>query len=164
MSRISREQMFMDICDVISRRSTCGRQNVGAILVHENKIVSIGYNGPGSGEPHCKGPNCELTPSGGCARSIHAESNALGYLKGSDKRGLTLFTTLSPCIHCAGEIITSSAVQAVYFKQEYRVRDGIDLLIAHGIPVYRITPAGYTLNVSTNQFVSGPFMLAVPIT
>lgn len=158
MTRISREQMFMDICDIIAKRSTCGRQNVGAILTHHNRIISIGYNGPPSGEPHCKGKACELTPSGGCSRSIHAEDNLLNFVQANDKRGLKLYVTLSPCVNCAQKIIDSRSVIALYYRQEYRIRDGLELLIKSGIPVFRVTTAGHVINVATNEFITQPEM------
>lgn len=153
MSRISREQMFMDICEVIARRSTCGRGNVGAILVtEEHNIVSIGYNGPPSGEPHCKLNNCEKNTTGGCLRSVHAERNAI-------KRApmynafFDMYVTVSPCINCANDIIRDKRIRRVYFRQEYRIRDGITHLMNNGIEVYKVTPAGYVIEVGENEFV-----------
>ena len=46
MNRISRIDMFMQMIDIISQRSTCNRKHVAAILARENRVISIGYNGP----------------------------------------------------------------------------------------------------------------------
>ena len=72
--RISRDLMFMMMAEAAARRSTCRRLNVGAILTYQNNVVSIGYNGPPPGEPHCYGGDCGVPM---CTRSIHAEFNAI---------------------------------------------------------------------------------------
>lgn len=72
--RISREQMFMDIAEIVAKRSACLRNNVGAVIVNkENNIVAIGYNGVPSGIPHCTSECCIK----GCSLAIHAEDNAI---------------------------------------------------------------------------------------
>lgn len=152
MPRISREQMFMDICDIVAKRSTCGRQNVGAVLVNpQHSIVSIGYNGPPSGDAHCKGIQCEKTSAGGCLRSVHAEENALNRYSGTD--GLDLYVSLSPCETCARRIFAVGIIRRVFYRQEYRVRDSIEWLHNQGIGVFRLTPAGQLTNAITNELI-----------
>ncbi|MEE9376623.1 MAG: hypothetical protein V3V33_01130 [Candidatus Lokiarchaeia archaeon] len=51
--RISKDNYFMKIAEVVSMRSTCIKRNVGAVLVKDNHILSTGYNGAPSGLPHC---------------------------------------------------------------------------------------------------------------
>ena len=46
-------ELFMQVADLISFKSTCSRKQVGAVLVHDNRIISIGYNGTPSGMEHC---------------------------------------------------------------------------------------------------------------
>jgi dCMP deaminase len=53
MERISLQQMFMNIAFEVSKRSTCARVNVGAIIVKNQRIVSMGWNGAPSGKKHC---------------------------------------------------------------------------------------------------------------
>lgn len=53
MSRISRDQMLMDIAEVVAKRGTCNRLQVGAVISKEGRIISTGYNGVPSGLPHC---------------------------------------------------------------------------------------------------------------
>lgn len=151
-SRITRHNMFMDICDVLAKRSTCCRQNVGALLTHRHRIVSTGWNGAPSGEPHCLGKDCPLTSAGGCSRSIHAEVNALTFAP-RDLKDLTLYVSLSPCIACATEIVNSYRVSRVFYRQEYRLKTGLEELWFYNISTYRITPAGYVLDTKTNQLV-----------
>jgi dCMP deaminase len=47
---------YMDVCEIISKRSTCSRLQTGSIIVKDNNIISIGYNGVPSNQPHC----CDL--------------------------------------------------------------------------------------------------------
>lgn len=54
--RISRDEMFSKICQVVAQRSTCWRSQVGALIVKNGRIVSMGYNGPVSGMPACVKP------------------------------------------------------------------------------------------------------------
>lgn len=157
MARISREQMFLNICEVLAQRSTCGRANVGALITCDNRIIGIGYNGPPSGEPHCKGHSCELKPDGGCLRSIHAEDNALRFIpRAYEKQSLRLYVSMSPCESCAEKIIAQGNIVSVYFRQEYRIRAGLDLLIKNNISVFRVTPAGHIIDAATNDFISKP--------
>jgi dCMP deaminase len=153
MSRISREQMFMSICDVISQRSTCHRANVGTIITHKQRIVSIGYNGVPSGEDHCYGKDCPLTATGGCSRAIHAEVNALKFCP-TRLTYLDLYVNLSPCTHCADAIAKDGRIKKVFFRQEYRVRDGILMLINADIEVFRVTMSGVVIDCKTNEIAT----------
>lgn len=148
MSRISREQMFMDIAEIVAKRSACLRNNVGCVVVNkENNIVSIGYNGPASGIPQCEKSICYK----GCDISIHAEDNAIRRmpekkLYGSDDNlqfePYSLYVTVSPCINCAKIISKREDIVKLFYRYEYRDRSGIVYLLSHGIRVYRILTGG----------------------
>src|SRR3954463_10655932 len=103
--RISRPHMFMQMAEVAAMRATCYRGNVGAVVVSANDIVSIAYNGPASGLPHCTGEGCARTEEGGCLSSIHAERNAilraLAKLKISSLANYSVYCTAGPCLKCA---------------------------------------------------------------
>ena len=52
--RKSWNEYFMDLALNVATRSTCDRAFVGCVLVNsDNRIVSTGYNGAISGNPHC---------------------------------------------------------------------------------------------------------------
>jgi dCMP deaminase len=53
LNRMDEHEMFMQIAELIARRSTCCRKQVGAIIVNEGKIISTGYNGVPKGKNHC---------------------------------------------------------------------------------------------------------------
>lgn len=149
--RISRVQLFMQIAEVVSRRSTCFRRNVGAIIVKDNNIVSLGYNGSPSGEPHCTGNGC-ADPVKGCTRAIHAERNAIDRLP-AISGPLTMYVTESPCAHCAEYMVNHMKFEAVYFMHQYRLIEGCELLVKAGINLYRVTPAGHVIYWKTGAFV-----------
>ena len=150
--RISRPQMFMDIAHVVAKRSTCMRLNVGAIIVQDRRIVSIGYNGAPSGAPHCLGNDCPGKHR--CLETIHAEDNALRYLPpyvlDSD---LDLYATNSPCIHCFEKIVNDGRVARIFFGTPYRKTEH---LVGHGqnIGIYRVLPAGYVVEWETQELVN----------
>ena len=91
---------YMDVAERFGKLSTARRLNVGAIIVKDNRIISIGYNGMPSGWDN----NCENTLDNGQLKSkpevLHAESNAIAKLARSNESGedSTLFITHSPCL------------------------------------------------------------------
>lgn len=128
-SRMSREELYMRMTELVSLRSTCLRAKVGALIVKDGRPISMGYNGAAAGLPHCQdceGPNCSV--------ALHAEANAIAFAAkaGVSITGSDLYCTMSPCISCA-KMIINSGIARVYYKNEYRVTTGIDLLKQVGI-------------------------------
>ena len=74
--RPSWDQYFINIAKEVATRTTCNRASVGAVIVKDHRILSTGYNGAPSGEPHCLEVGC-LMINGHCERTIHAETNAV---------------------------------------------------------------------------------------
>lgn len=151
MNRISRHMMFMQIAEVASRRSTCFRRNVGAVIVANRNIISIGYNGPATGEPHCTGNGC-ADPEKGCQRAVHAEVNALDRASGGGNWTWSMYVTESPCPDCARAVVDSPIAEVFYLNQ-YRIVEGIDVLMKGGVMVWRMTPSGYITNYRTGELV-----------
>jgi len=143
--------MFMDMAEVAARRSTCFRGNIGALIVSGTNIYAMGYNGPPSGHPHCAGQECQLGPTGGCARSAHAEDNAI-QRAGSMAYGADLYCTSSPCERCAEKIIMFQ-LGRVFYRHPYRSSAGLQKLLQADIPVYRVTPAGYIVSELTGDLI-----------
>lgn len=157
--RISRHQMFMDMAEVLTRRSTCYRGNVGALLTNKHGILAEGYNGPASGAEHCQGNLCPLE-EGSCMRSDHAERNAILRAKTKTKHmfldDCTLYCTSAPCKPCA-QLILASRIGCVFFRNYYKTPDGLNLLLntVRENPdrplIYRLTPSGYLINERTGM-------------
>jgi dCMP deaminase len=139
MNRISRLKMFYDLLSVIEKRSTCDRKKVAAIIEREGRIISMGYAGAPSGLPHCIDVGCKIDPdTGGCIRTVHAEANAIAFAakNGISTEGATLYCTMSPCLNCA-KLIINCGIKEVIYKEEYRNKDGINLLKEAGVKVGR---------------------------
>lgn len=158
--RISRDEMFSKICQVVAQRSTCLRSQVGALIVKDGRIVSMGYNGPVSGMPACENISPwtrydmdqgnlpvwkeeeikqRMCMGPGCTRSCHAETNAIAFAarSGVAVEGCTMYCTMSPCINCA-KVIVNSGIREVRYLEEYRDHSGIDLLITAGVIVINL--------------------------
>jgi dCMP deaminase len=124
----------MDVAKRFAQLSHAKRLNVGAIVVKDDRIISIGYNGMPSGwENECEIEN-RTKP-----QVLHAESNAIAKLARSNDSGLgaDLFITHSPCIECA-KLIYQSGINRVYFGEHYRSTDGLDFLKASNIDVIQV--------------------------
>ncbi|ADC65525.1 CMP/dCMP deaminase zinc-binding protein [Ferroglobus placidus DSM 10642] len=141
--RPSLDEYFMEIAKVVAKRSTCLRQNVGAVIVKDKRILSTGYNGAPMGLPHCLDIGClreELNvPSGErheLCRAVHAEQNAIiqAAVHGVSIKGATLYTTHQPCIMCAKMIINAGIVRVVYGKR-YADERGLEFLKEAGIKI-----------------------------
>lgn len=147
--RITREEMFMQMAEVTAKRSTCYRNAVGCLIVRDNLIVSSGYNGTPTGEPHCLGTAC--TEEGVCWRATHAEANAFNRLQNRN-RVSAVYVTTAPCPYCA-ELIRRLSPDKVYYRHPYRLTEGVDFLVEAGIQVYRMTTSGYLFDENLKQLV-----------
>ena len=138
--RIERDLMFMSMALLVSQRSTCLRGSVGAIFTRDNRIISTGYNGSPSGQPHCSPDICNQSEK--CQNSIHAEANGIAFAAkhGVELLGSTLYVTSSPCLACAGLLINAGISKVVYLNR-YHDMSGIHLLTDSGV-VVRNTPKG----------------------
>lgn len=134
IERISRDQMLMEMAIIASKRSTCNRKHVGALIAIDGRPVSVGYAGAPSGLPHCLEHGCLPGPDGGCIRTQHAEANAIAFAarKGISTERATLYTTVSPCLACA-KLIINAGIDVVWFLELYRKTEGIKLLEQLGI-------------------------------
>ena len=147
----------MGIANIAAKRSTCFRGNVGCVIIHDNNPISIGYNGPPAGDDHCKGTHCEISSTGGCLRSIHAEENALARIPEDSGDwhngwgGLDLYVTSNPCPDCAEIIGTDGRVNRVFYQSPYRIKAGIPILHEYKIEVFRFSPSGYLINEKTGE-------------
>lgn len=162
MGRISRAQMFMEMARAASRRSTCFRLNVGAIVTQGNNPIAVGWNGQEPGAPHCTGNSCPGVTPGKCG-TLHAEVNALTKAAqllindGLSSRKVELYCTDSPCVMCTSFILYNSPLEVTRIFYETPYRDVSHLGQFHGITeVYLATPAGYIVDHFTRQVVELP--------
>jgi len=125
--RPDKDTYYMDIAKSVSKRATCRRRKVGAVLVVDDRIVSTGYNGAPKGLPHCTTIGCDMD-GGHCVRCVHAEANALiqAGSAGLSTAGTTLYTTASPCKRCMGLIINAKVKRVVYAEPYQDITHGTD--------------------------------------
>jgi dCMP deaminase len=123
---------YMQMAQIWAQNSYCKRRKVGALIVHNNMIISDGYNGTPSGFPN----QCEDKENKSYPYVLHAEANAITKIARSNNssQGATLYVTSSPCIECA-KLIIQSGIKRVVYGEPYRLSDGIDLLKQANITV-----------------------------
>ena len=116
------KKYFMDIAKLVSRRSTCIRRQVGAILVKDKRVLTTGYNGAPAGLVHCEEIGCmrqkNNIPSGQrheLCRGLHAEQNAIiqAAYHGTSIAGAALYCTTLPCSICLKMLINAGITEIV---------------------------------------------------
>jgi dCMP deaminase len=116
---------YMDIAKRTAELSSAKRLQVGAIIVKNDRIVSIGYNGTPSGWKNvCEDESFKTKPE-----VIHAEANAIAKLAKSTEsgEGAVMFLTHAPCMDCAKQIYTAG-IRKIFFDSNYRSMDGVVFL------------------------------------
>ena len=136
----------MDAAEVYSRLSTAKRLQVGCVVVKDNTIIGIGYNGMPSGWDN----NCEeefiveedekfIKSLKTKPEVLHAETNALAKIAKSTNSsdGASMFITHAPCIDCA-KLVYQSGINSVYYRNSYKNTEGLDFLKKCNIDVVQI--------------------------
>ena len=126
----------MKVAETYAQLSSSTRLKVCAIIVKDNRIISIGYNGTPSGWDNvCEYEDKDeqlITKS----EVLHAESNALMKLARTtgDAEDAVVFITHAPCLECA-KLIYQAGIAEVYYKDVYRSKDGIRFLLEANINI-----------------------------
>jgi dCMP deaminase len=137
---------FMDITELVAKRSTCLRRSVGAVLVKDKRLLSTGYNGAPSGIRHCAETGClreQLSvPSGErheLCRGIHAEQNAIiqAAYYGVSIKDSTLFCTHLPCSICT-KMLINSGIKTIYYASGYADSLAMEMTKEAGIEVIKV--------------------------
>jgi dCMP deaminase len=134
----------MQSAEVYSKLSSAKRLQVGCVIVKENTIIGIGYNGMPSGWDNTCEDVIEVHEDGGVVTKtkqevLHAETNAIAKVAKSTNStdGATMFVTHAPCIECA-KLIHQSGINSVYYRNTYRDELGLNFLRKCDINVERI--------------------------
>lgn len=138
MPRLSIDEVYMDVAYTIAQLSYAERRKVGCVIVKDNQIVSFGYNGTPKGFDN----QCEHEVENTLTTKrevLHAESNALTKIAKStmSSDGADLYTTTSPCFECS-KLIVQSGINRVFYSEEYRDIEGLELLNKAQIDVIRL--------------------------
>lgn len=135
-SRPSWDEYFLGIADLVSKRSTCLRRSVGAVLVKDKRILATGYNGVPSKIRHCSEVGCIReklnVPSGQrheLCRGLHGEQNAFlqAALHGTSVKDATLYSTTQPCVICA-KMLINAGIKEIVIRGDYPDKMAKDLL------------------------------------
>lgn len=136
----------MDIALLVSKRSTCLRRAVGAVIVKDKRILSTGYNGAPAGIRHCGEVGClreTMKVASGqrheLCRGIHAEQNAIiqAAYHGVSIKGADLYCTNLPCIICT-KMIINAGIKKIFYKEGYADDLSRDMLAEAGIEVIQL--------------------------
>jgi dCMP deaminase len=113
-------QYYAIIAEETAKLSTAKKLQVGCVIVKDNRILSVGYNGTPSGWDNCCEEDGKTKPE-----VLHAEANALMKLCRStdSSEGATLFVTHFPCIECA-KLVYQAGISQVYYINNYDATKG----------------------------------------
>lgn len=126
---------FIKAALIFSELSYCNRRKVGAVIVKNDTIIAIGYNGTPAGQDNC----CEDENGKTKPEVRHAEANALAKLCRSTESSIdsSLFVTTAPCKQCAIDLV-NAGIKEVYYLEHYKHDEGLSYLTEHGIKTERI--------------------------
>ena len=134
----------MKAAQVYAELSTAERLQVGCVIVKDNTIIGIGYNGMPSGWDNV----CETVKFKDFTGTVlmkskpevlHAETNAIAKVSRSSNStdGADLFVTHAPCLECA-KLIYQSGINSVFYRDTYRSEEGIKFLEKCNVEVKQI--------------------------
>ena len=143
------QKLYNNIAHEVAKMSHARRLQVGAVIVKDDRVISMGYNGmPAGWENNCESEETEFnlvtktrTGTGKLTTRpevLHAESNAIAKLAKSNDSGLgaDLFITHAPCMECS-KLIFQSGISRVYYSSDYRDDSGIKFLKQSGVEVVK---------------------------
>lgn len=135
----------MNVAEQYASLSSAVNLKVGCVIVKDNRIISIGYNGTPAGWDN----ECETSVTDDFGNQIrttkpevlHAEANALCKLARCSEsgEGASMFITHSPCIECA-KMIYASGIKEVFYRHKYHSDAGVEFLYQCNIKVEKISP------------------------
>jgi dCMP deaminase len=133
--RPSFETIYLQLARTLANRSTCHRLQVGTVITSTDyrKVLAVGYNGNATGLAN----ECDRAEPGNCG-CLHSEENAVINCDSPRQVEKIAFVTHLPCTACAKRLINLGNVIKVYYGEEYRLRDSLDLLKEVGIEVEHI--------------------------
>jgi dCMP deaminase len=135
---------YMKTAETFAELSHARRLHVGAIVVKDDRIISIGYNGmPAGWDNDCEDQTYDEDGFHITLKTkpevLHAETNAIAKLAKSNESGMgaTMFITHAPCLDCA-KLIYQSGIGSVLYRDAYRDTSGITFLEKSGIEVTQV--------------------------
>jgi dCMP deaminase len=143
------QKLYNNIAHEVAKMSHARRLQVGAVIVKDDRVISMGYNGmPAGWENNCESEGIDFNPitktrtGNGVLTTrpevLHAESNAIAKLAKSNDSGdgADIFVTHAPCMECS-KLIFQSGIRRVYYSSDYRDDSGIKFLKQSGVEVIK---------------------------
>jgi len=143
------QKLYNNIAHEVAKMSHARRLQVGAVIVKDDRVISMGYNGmPAGWDNNCESEETEFnlvtktrTGTGNLTTRpevLHAESNAIAKLAKSNDSGdgADIFVTHAPCMECS-KLIFHSGIRRVYYSSDYRDDSGIRFLKQSGVEVIK---------------------------
>lgn len=133
--RPSFQSIYMSLAQTLAKRSTCNRLQVGTVITSTDfrKVLAVGYNGNATGLHN----GCDRDEPGNCG-CLHSEENAVINCDAPRMIEKFVFVTHLPCVQCAKRLINLGNVKAVFYSEDYRIKDSIQLLNSVGIQVEQL--------------------------
>lgn len=139
------DKAHMEAAEVYANLSSAKRAQVGCVIVKDNRIQSIGYNGMPTGwdnqcEYEVRAHEIGITELVTKPEVLHAETNAIAKVARSNEScdGSTIYITMQPCLDCA-KLIYQSGITRVVYRDDYPKGDaGLQFLNQCGIIVDRL--------------------------
>jgi dCMP deaminase len=134
--RPSFQKIYLDLAKTLAARSTCYRLQVGTVITSTDfrKVLAVGYNGNATGLHN----GCDRQEPGNCG-CLHSEENAVINCDSPRYTEKLVFVTHLPCVQCAKRLINLGNVKKIYYGQDYRLKDSIELLRSVGIEVIQLS-------------------------
>lgn len=134
--RPSFQRIYLDLAETLAQRSTCHRLQVGTVITSTDfrKVLAVGYNGNASGLHN----GCDREEPGNCG-CLHSEENAVINCDAPRFMEKYVFVTHLPCVQCAKRLINLGNVKAVFYGQDYRIKDSLEILKSVGILVEQVS-------------------------
>jgi len=159
----NKHRLFIKMAELVADQSTCCRLQVGAVLVKDNRVISIGFNGTPTGQLHCEDnfrdiyeaeykdqfatyedftasrTFYDLHGKWSIENELHAEQNAITQASklGISLEGATLYCTHQPCSMCS-RIIINSGIKRVVYEQGYPDEFSLALFEEAGIELVKL--------------------------
>ena len=134
-ARPSFQEIYLNLATTLAKRSTCRRLQVGTVITSTDfrKVLAVGYNGNATGLHN----GCDRDEPGNCG-CLHSEENAVINCDAPRTTEKFVFVTHLPCVQCAKRLINLGNVKAIFFGEDYRIRDSVRLLESVGIRVEKL--------------------------
>lgn len=147
----SQDEFFIEVAFKLSKKSHCVSKQVGAVLVKDGRIISMGYNGSHPGHVNCcnvfnrKTIDFDKHHAWSRIFEVHAEMNCLAFAakNGINVNGCTMYVTMSPCQDCLKTLFQAGIRRIVFLVQYHRnviPQEMTEYMEKSGISLERIVP------------------------